>query len=89
MAMPLLTISKRLESSQFHWIILEALIFYPYRPLEFTLSLFLQEDKKAETEKAKQTKKMDIDKKVEEVESASGEKVVRAAHVPVPSQVSY
>lgn len=26
------------------------------------------------------------DKKVEEVESASGEKVVRAAHVPVPSQ---
>lgn len=27
------------------------------------------------------------DKKVEEVESASGEKVVRAAHVPVPSQV--
>ena len=29
------------------------------------------------------------DKKVEEVESASGEKVVRAAHVPVPSQVSF
>ena len=27
------------------------------------------------------------DKKVQEVESASGEKVVRAAHVPVPSQV--
>jgi len=40
----------------------------------------------------KSTKKADIkkenieDKKVEEVESASGEKVVRAAHVPVPSQ---
>ena len=29
------------------------------------------------------------DKKVEEVESASGEKVVRAAHVPVPSQVCF
>jgi len=40
----------------------------------------------------KSTKKADVkkenieDKKVEEVESASGEKVVRAAHVPVPSQ---
>ena len=49
----------------------------------------LQEDKKAETEKAKQTKKMDVDKRVEEVESASGEKMVRAAHVPVPSQVRF
>ena len=34
------------------------------------------------------TDKKSEDKKVEEVESASGEKVVRAAHVPVPSQVS-
>ena len=47
------------------------------------------EDKKAEKEKSKEekAKKMDVDKKIQEVESASGEKVVRAAHVPVPSQV--
>ena len=32
---------------------------------------------------------MDVDKRVEEVESASGEKMVRAAHVPVPSQVRF
>ena len=32
---------------------------------------------------------MDVDKRVEEVESASGEKMVRAAHVPVPSQVFF
>ena len=49
------------------------------------------EDKKAEKEKSKEekAKKMDVDKKIQEVESASGEKVVRAAHVPVPSQVGF
>ena len=49
------------------------------------------EDKKAEKEKSKEekAKKMDVDKKIQEVESASGEKVVRAAHVPVPSQVRF
>ena len=50
------------------------------------------EDKKAESAKAKATKskKMEVDgekKVIEDVESASGEKMIRAAHVPVPSQV--
>ena len=39
------------------------------------------------SKKTGDTEKKSEDKKVEEVESASGEKVVRAAHVPVPSQV--
>ena len=45
--------------------------------------------KPSEKKKTGDTEKKDKseDKKVEEVESASGEKVVRAAHVPVPSQV--
>ena len=43
--------------------------------------------KPSEKKKTGDTEKKD--KKVEEVESASGEKVVRAAHVPVPSQVSF
>ena len=45
--------------------------------------------KPSEKKKTGETEKKDKseDKKVEEVESASGEKVVRAAHVPVPSQV--
>jgi len=38
------------------------------------------------SKKTGDTEKKSEDKKVEEVESASGEKVVRAAHVPVPSQ---
>ena len=51
-----------------------------------------KEDKQAENAKTKasKTKKMDEEKNkgpVEDVESASGEKMVRAAHVPVPSQV--
>ena len=47
--------------------------------------------KPSEKKKTGDTEKKDKseDKKVEEVESASGEKVVRAAHVPVPSQVSF
>ena len=50
------------------------------------------EDKKAESAKTKATKskKMEVDgekKVIEDVESASGEKMIRAAHVPVPSQV--
>jgi len=49
------------------------------------------EDKKAESAKTKATKskKMEVDgekKVIEDVESASGEKMIRAAHVPVPSQ---
>jgi len=42
--------------------------------------------KPSEKKNGLQGKKNSEDKKVEEVESASGEKVVRAAHVPVPSQ---
>jgi len=44
-----------------------------------------EEFKKPEEKKPEENIKKE-DKKVEEVESASGEKVVRAAHVPVPSQ---
>lgn len=44
-----------------------------------------EEFKKPEEKKPGENIKKE-DKKVEEVESASGEKVVRAAHVPVPSQ---
>ena len=49
-----------------------------------------EKKKTGDTEKSEdKSEEKSEDKKVEEVESASGEKVVRAAHVPVPSQVCF
>ena len=46
-------------------------------------------EKKEKTGNDKKTEENEEkDQKMEEVESASGQKTVRAAHVPVPSQVN-